>query len=102
MATKLKNISRNRLTKIIIFTLSVLMLWLAVNVACLVVVVTFTFSGAVKLNDPLGTAYKLQDYAQAFGLQALMVIKKERHQETGQDSSSDSRRLCLNLWMKKR
>ena len=42
------------------------------NVARLVVVVTFTFSGAVKLNDPLGTAYKLQDYAQAFGLQALM------------------------------
>ena len=40
--------------------------------ARLVVVVTFTFSGAVKLNDPLGTAYKLQDYAQAFGLQALM------------------------------
>lgn len=48
------------------------LLWLAVNVARLVVVVTFTFSGAVKLNDPLGTAYKLQDYAQAFGLKALM------------------------------
>ena len=31
MATKLKNISRNRLTKIIVFTLSLLMLWLAVN-----------------------------------------------------------------------
>ena len=31
MATKLKNISRNRLTKIIVFALSVLMLWLAVN-----------------------------------------------------------------------
>ena len=31
MATKLKNISRNRLTKIIVFALSMLMLWLAVN-----------------------------------------------------------------------
>ena len=31
MATKLKNISRNRLTKIIVFALSLLMLWLAVN-----------------------------------------------------------------------
>ncbi len=31
MATKLKNISRNRLTKIIVFALSVLMLWLATS-----------------------------------------------------------------------
>ena len=31
MATKLKNISRNRLTKIIVFALSLLMLWLAIS-----------------------------------------------------------------------
>lgn len=41
------------------------------NVARLLVVVTFIFSGTVKLIDPHGTEYKIQDYAQAFGLQAL-------------------------------
>lgn len=47
------------------------LLWLSVNVARLVVVCTFIFSGTVKLIDPHGTEYKIQDYAQAFGLQAL-------------------------------
>ncbi len=47
------------------------LLWLAVNVMRLMVACTFVFSGTVKLIDPHGTEYKIQDYAQAFGLQAL-------------------------------
>ena len=48
------------------------LLWLAVNVARLLVVCTFVFSGTVKLIDPHGTEYKIQDYAQAFGLATLV------------------------------
>ncbi|HBC28512.1 MAG TPA: DoxX family protein [Prevotellaceae bacterium] len=47
------------------------LLWLAVNTARLVAVCTFVFSGTVKLIDPHGTEYKIQDYARAFGLQTL-------------------------------
>ena len=47
------------------------LLWLAVNVMRLMVACTFIFSGTVKLIDPHGTEYKIQDYAQAFGLQVL-------------------------------
>ena len=43
-------------------------LGLAVNVCRLVVALTFIFSGYVKAIDPLGTQYKLQDYAEAAGL----------------------------------
>ena len=32
----------------------------------------FLFSGTVKLNDPLGTQYKIEDYGHAFGLAALI------------------------------
>ena len=42
-----------------------------VNVARVVVGLTFVFSGFVKAVDPLGTVYKLQDYAEAVGLAGL-------------------------------
>lgn len=41
------------------------------NVLRLLVACTFIFSGTVKLIDPHGTEYKIQDYARAFGMQAL-------------------------------
>ncbi len=44
------------------------MRWLAVNVCRLLLAVTFLFSGVVKLIDPQGVQYKLEDYAMAFGL----------------------------------
>ena len=45
--------------------------WTLANVCRLLLAVTFLFSGFVKLNDPLGTQYKIEDYAHAFGLAAL-------------------------------
>ncbi|MGN0234558.1 MAG: BT_3928 family protein [Bacteroidaceae bacterium] len=47
------------------------LLWLMVNVVRMLVACTFIFSGMVKLIDPRGTEYKIQDYAQAFGLSAM-------------------------------
>ena len=41
-----------------------------VNVCRLVLAVTFIFSGYVKAIDPLGTQYKLHDYAEAVGVSA--------------------------------
>ena len=41
---------------------------LAVNIARLVLAVTFILSGFVKAVDPLGTQYKIQDYLTAMGL----------------------------------
>ena len=38
---------------------------IAVNVCRLLLAATFIFSGFVKANDPLGTAYKLEDYLHA-------------------------------------
>ena len=47
-----------------------LILTIAVNACRLLLATTFTFSGFIKANDPLGTVYKLQDYLQAMdGLQ---------------------------------
>lgn len=46
-------------------------MWLMVNAARVLVACTFIFSGMVKLIDPRGTEYKIQDYAQAFGLSTL-------------------------------
>ncbi len=42
--------------------------WLVVNVCRLVLAITFIFSGTVKLIDPQGVQYKLEDYALAFGV----------------------------------
>ena len=41
---------------------------LAVNIARLVLAVTFILSGFVKAVDPLGTQYKIQDYLTAMGM----------------------------------
>ena len=41
------------------------------NVCRLVLAATFIFSGYVKAIDPLGTQYKLHDYAQAAGVASL-------------------------------
>lgn len=38
-----------------------------VNVSRFLLAFVFIFSGFVKANDPYGTVFKLQDYAQAFG-----------------------------------
>ena len=46
--------------------------WLGVNLCRMLLSVTFILSGIVKLIDPVGTQYKIEDYAQAFGLSALV------------------------------
>lgn len=46
--------------------------WLAINLCRLIISLTFLFSGAVKLIDPRGTQYKIEDYAVAFGLSSYM------------------------------
>ena len=43
-----------------------------VNVARLLLSVTFLFSGVVKLIDPRGTQYKIEDYGAAFGMAAFL------------------------------
>ena len=44
----------------------------AINLIRLVLSLTFLFSGAVKLIDPRGTQYKIEDYGAAFGLTSSM------------------------------
>lgn len=39
-----------------------------INTARIILALTFIFSGYVKAVDPIGTQYKLQDYAEALGL----------------------------------
>lgn len=46
--------------------------WIVVNFCRIFLTVVFVFSGVVKLIDPRGTEYKIQDYAQAFGLSVLI------------------------------
>lgn len=46
------------------------MRWALVNFSRLVLAFTFVFSGLVKVVDPHGTQYKLEDYFQAFGWSA--------------------------------
>lgn len=45
---------------------------IAINLIRLVLSLTFLFSGAVKLIDPRGTQYKIEDYVAAFGLASSM------------------------------
>ena len=44
---------------------------IAVNVARFTLAAVFVFSGFVKANDPFGMAFKLRDYATAFGLEQV-------------------------------
>ncbi|MEE1214236.1 MAG: DoxX family protein, partial [Bacteroidaceae bacterium] len=46
--------------------------WLGVNLCRMLLSLTFILSGIVKLIDPVGTQYKIEDYAQAFGLSTLL------------------------------
>ena len=46
--------------------------YILVNVCRLVTALTFILSGFVKAIDPLGTQYKLQDYATALHLGGLV------------------------------
>lgn len=46
--------------------------WTGVNLMRLLLACTFVLSGIVKLIDPHGTEYKIQDYAQVFGLSSLV------------------------------
>lgn len=48
--------------------ISQISVYIVVNVCRLLVAATFVLSGLVKLIDPAGTAYKIQDYLIAFGL----------------------------------
>lgn len=45
--------------------------WIVVNTCRLLVSATFIFSGLVKLLDPAGTSYKIEDYCAALGITAL-------------------------------
>lgn len=40
---------------------------ITVNICRFVLAATFIFSGFIKANDPMGMAYKLEDYLRAFG-----------------------------------
>ncbi|MBQ6192563.1 MAG: DoxX family protein [Bacteroidaceae bacterium] len=44
----------------------------AMGVVRMVLALTYLFSGAVKLIDPRGTQYKIEDYGAAFGITSLL------------------------------
>ena len=46
--------------------------WLGINICRLLISATFLFSGVVKLVDPRGTQYKIEDYAALFGMHSLV------------------------------
>jgi len=48
------------------------LIWILVNVCRFVLAAAFIFSGFVKLIDPRGTEYKIQDYGEVFGLSAFL------------------------------
>ena len=48
------------------------LLWLGANLCRLLLSVTFVFSGVVKLIDPRGTQYRIEDYAVAFNVYTFL------------------------------
>ena len=44
----------------------------AMYVVRMVLALTYLFSGVVKLIDPRGTQYKIEDYGAAFGISNLL------------------------------
>ena len=46
--------------------------WVGTNLCRLLLSATFLFSGMVKLIDPKGTQYKIEDYAVALGFPGLL------------------------------
>ena len=59
--------SRNEKSGISKFSFSILHSTF-INIARVILALTFIFSGYVKAVDPIGTQYKLQDYAEALGV----------------------------------
>lgn len=59
--------SRNKKSGLSRFSFSILHSTF-INIARIILALTFIFSGYVKAVDPIGTQYKLQDYAEALGL----------------------------------
>ena len=47
--------------------------WLGANLCRLLLSLTFLFSGTVKLIDPRGTQYKIEDYATLFNVSGLLA-----------------------------
>ena len=45
-----------------------------VNLCRMLLALTFTFSGLVKLVDPRGTQYKIEDYLEAFGMDGWLPV----------------------------
>lgn len=46
--------------------------YIAMGVVRLALALTYLFSGTVKLIDPRGTQYKIEDYGEAFGMSGLL------------------------------
>ena len=48
--------------------------WLIANSSRLILALVLIFSGIVKLIDPHGTEYKIEDYALSFGVSEFLPI----------------------------